>query len=86
VESTTDGHCRLCGLHHHRRAGSVGWQHVIGPLTVTLSGLADIEQEAVDADELRFAGRYMTIEVLRDDARLIVTVPATRLVRIVARD
>ena len=80
-ESLTDGHCRSCGL-HHRRAGSGAWQHVIGPLFVTLMGEALGEEEVMDADTLRFVGRYMSIDVVRDGNRFIVSVPARRLLRI----
>jgi hypothetical protein len=59
---------------------------VLGPVDVTVSGAVDGDEESVAADELRFAGRYMTIEAMRDGARFVVTVPMTRLVRIVARD
>ena len=59
---------------------------MIGPVTVTLSGVADGDEESVDADTLRFAGRYMTLDVMRDGARFIVTVPSKRLVRIVTRN
>jgi hypothetical protein len=81
-ESATDGHCRSCGLHHHRRAGTAAWQHVFGPLFVTLSGGAPGEEEVMDADVLRFVGKYMSIDVEREGGRFIVSVPARRLLRI----
>jgi hypothetical protein len=85
-ESPTDGHCRSCGLRHHRRAGSAAWQHVIGPLFVTLSGGAPGDHEVMDADVLRFVGKYMSIDALREGGRFIVSVPARRLLRIDPRD
>ncbi len=38
ADSSTDGHCALCGLHHRRRAGADVWGYLVGPLTATLSG------------------------------------------------
>jgi hypothetical protein len=62
--------------------GSAAWQHVIGPLFVTLTGVAHGDQEIMDADVLRFVGKYMSIDVVRDGNRFIVSVPARRLLRI----
>jgi hypothetical protein len=36
----------------------------------------------MDADTLRFVGKYMSIDVERDGSRFIASVPARRLVRI----
>jgi hypothetical protein len=81
-ENATDGHCRSCGLHHHRRAGTAGWQHVVGPLFVTLSGGSPGDEEVMEADMLRFVGKYMSIDVVREGGRFIVSVPTRRLLRI----
>jgi hypothetical protein len=92
VETATDGHCLACGLQHHRRAGSAAWGQVIGPLVVTLrlsAGESDgevLDHEVLDADALRFAGRYMTIDATHGGARFQTTVPAARLIRIDPRD
>jgi hypothetical protein len=91
VESITDGHCAHCGLHHRRRTGSVKWDRVVGPVTVTLSGATARTrtppgyEERIDADAVRFKDK-VSIDLTRGTTRFITTIPATRLVRIVARD
>jgi hypothetical protein len=85
LESDTDGHCLACGLHHHRRPGTVPWAHVIGPIVVTVLGSIDGEEEAIDADIVRFVAKYMTIEATRGPDRYIVSMPASRLANIVGR-
>lgn len=84
-ESGTEGHCVACGLHHRRRSGTVRWAHVIGPVVVTVLGSIDGEEEAIDADMVRFVAKYMTIEITRGQERYIMSVPASRLANIVAR-
>ena len=92
AETLTDGHCVFCGLHHRRPAGAVTWDRVSGPVVVTLAPATDGAsaprdgEEHVDADEVRFKGRPVRIDVTRGTTRFIVTVPIARLVRIVARD
>jgi hypothetical protein len=91
VETLTDGHCAYCGLHHRRRAGGAKWDRVVGPVTVTLSGATARtrtppgNEERIDADVVRFKDK-VTIDLTRGATRFITTIPATRLVRIVARD
>ncbi len=91
AESLTDGHCVFCGLHHRRAAGAVTWDRVSGPVVVTLAPVTDGASaprgdEELHADEVRFKGRPVRIDVTRGTTRFIVTVPIARLVRIVARD
>jgi hypothetical protein len=68
AESSTEGHCGLCGLHHRRRAGADVWEHLVGPLTVTLSGAtigtgtAPSNHEVIEADAVRFRDRFLTID------------------------
>ena len=82
VESATDGHCTACGLHHRRRDGTVPWVRVIGPVVVTVLGATEGAEEAIDADRLRFVGKYMTIDITRETERYFISVPARRLVHI----
>jgi hypothetical protein len=60
-------------------------------VTVTLSGATARTrtppglEERIDADIVRFKDK-VTIDLTRGVTRFITTIPATRLVRIVARD
>ncbi len=83
AESATDGHCVTCGLHHRRREGTVPWVRVIGPVTVTVLDSTDGAEEVLDADALRFVGKYMTIDVIRGTERYLFSVQARRLAHIV---
>ena len=91
VETLTDGHCGHCGLHHRRRAGGAKWDLIVGPVVVTLSGATARTrthpgyEERIDADAVKFKDK-LTIDLTRGATRFITTIPATRLVRIVARD
>ncbi len=58
---------------------------MIGPVLVTVAS-SDGDDETVDADALRFVGRYVTIDSTTDGMRHLATIPASRLVRIVARE
>ena len=80
AETASEGHCRVCGLYHRRRAGAAGWGHLVGPLTVTLGGAT---HEVLEADAVRFREAYFTIDVAGGSIRVE---PIARLVRIVARD
>ncbi|MEP6661487.1 MAG: hypothetical protein ABJD24_16350 [Acidimicrobiales bacterium] len=90
VETLTDGHCDQCGLHHRRRTGGAKWDLIVGPVVVTLSGAtartrtAPGYEERIDADAVAFKDK-LTIDLTRGAARFVTTLPATRLVRIVAR-
>ena len=86
VETPTDGHCAACGLHHRRREGTIPWVRVIGPMIVTVVGSTDGDEQVMDADALRFVGKYLTIDLTRGTERFIVSVPAGRLANIVPRD
>lgn len=85
VVSATDGHCADCGLHHRRREGTVPWVRVIGPVVVTVVGSTDGDEQVMDADALRFVGKYLTIDLTGGTERYIVSVPAGRLANIVPR-
>ena len=90
VETLTDGYCDRCGLHHQRRTGGAKWDLIVGPVVVTLSGAtartrtAPGYEERIDADAVKFEDK-VTIDLTRGATRSITTIPATRLVRIVAR-
>lgn len=90
VETLTDGHCAHCGLHHRRRTGGAKWDLIVGPVVVTLSGATARtrtppgDEERIDADAVKFKDK-LTIDLMRGATRFVTTVPATRLVRIVAR-
>ena len=86
MDSATDGHCSTCGLHHRRREVSVPWVRVIGPVVVTVLGSAGGEEQAIDADALRFVGKYLTIDLTRGSERYIISLPARRIADIVPRD
>ena len=73
-ESKSDGHCGLCGLHHHCSTGAMTWNQVLGPLLVVVS--AGEGYEETQADTLRFAGRYVTIHSTTNGLHHQVTVPA----------
>jgi hypothetical protein len=83
AESATDGHCIACGLHHRRREGTLPWVRVIGPVTVTVLDFTGGDHEVIDAEALRFVGKYMTIDVTRGKERYIVSMQARRLAHIV---
>jgi hypothetical protein len=92
AQSLTDGHCDGCGLHHRRhQRHPLKWDQIVGPVVVTLFGSAgDARTEAgyvevVDADSVRFADR-LTIDRRHGTTVHMATVPATRLLGIVARD
>ena len=76
VENPIDGHCRVCGLHHRRRAGASAWEHLVGPLTVTLGGRP---YEVIEADAVRFREGYFTIDVAGGSIRVE---PVARLVNV----
>lgn len=59
------------------------WVRVIGPVTVTVLDSTDGVEEVIDANALRFVGKYMTIDVTRGTERYIVSVQARRLAHIV---
>ena len=60
-------------------------------MTVTLSGATARtrtppgNEERIDADAVKFRDK-VTIDLMRGTTRFITTIPATRLVRIIARD
>jgi hypothetical protein len=91
VETLTDGHCARCGLHHRRRTGGARWDLIVGPVVVTLSGATARTrtgpgyEERIDADTVKFEDK-VTIDLTRGATSSVTSVPATRLVRIVARD
>jgi hypothetical protein len=58
----------------------------MGPVVVTVLGSTDGTEEAIDADRLRFVGKYMTIDVTRGTERYIISVPARRVAHIVRCD
>jgi hypothetical protein len=58
---------------------------VVGPLVVTATS-ADGDDESVDADTLRFVGRYVTIDSTSDWGPSPVTVLAKRVAKIFTRD
>ncbi len=89
-ESTRAGQCGACCLRHGRRAAASDWDHLVGPLIVTLSGATMAEgstspgnPERVDAKALRFVGlgsrKFITID---EAAGPIRTTLLTRLVSI----
>jgi hypothetical protein len=86
VDSATDGHCSVCGLHHRRRDATVPWVRVIGPVVVTVLDLTGGEEQAIEADTLRFVGKYLTIDLTRGSERHIISLPARRIADIVPRD
>jgi hypothetical protein len=86
ADSATDGHCVACGLHHRRREGTAPWARVIGPVVVTVLGSTDGDEQAIDADTLRFVGKYVTIDLTSGADRHLISVPARRLAHIVPRD
>ena len=55
------GRCDTCGLNHRRTAGTIGWNQIVGLLTVTLAAPPTVEELA--ADRVVFAGRTVTIEL-----------------------
>ncbi|MEP6661166.1 MAG: hypothetical protein ABJD24_14710 [Acidimicrobiales bacterium] len=60
------------------------WAQVVGPLLLTVTS-AEGDDEVVEADALRFVGRYVTIDSMRDGLRYLKTVPSKQLARITAR-
>jgi hypothetical protein len=78
VETSTEGHCAECGLHHRRRGGAAGWGQLVGPLTVTLWGAT---HEVFEADAVRFRAGYFTIDVAGGSIRVE---PVARLVNLAA--
>ncbi len=92
AESLTEGDCAFCGLHHRRRAGTARWNEVVGPVVVTLSdrrigtGNGSAHHDRLEAGGLRFRGERVTIEITRGDVRRLSIIPASKIVRIVARD
>jgi hypothetical protein len=78
LETSTEGHCAECGLHHRRRAGAAGWGQLVGPLTVTLWGAT---HEVFEADAVRFRAGYFTIDVAGGSIRVE---PVARLVNLAA--
>jgi hypothetical protein len=78
VETSTEGRCAECGLHHRRRAGAAGWGQLVGPLTVTLWGAT---HEVFEADAVRFRAGYFTIDVAGGSIRVE---PVARLVNLAA--
>jgi hypothetical protein len=61
---------------------------VIGPVVVTVLGPSSVagDEELIEADSLRFVGRYVSIEVTGEATRFFTSVPLRRLVRIDGRD
>jgi hypothetical protein len=57
---------------------------VVGPVAVTVAS-PDGDDEIVDADTLRFVGRYVTIDSTRNGSRYLITVPTKRVAKIAAR-
>jgi hypothetical protein len=86
VDSATDGHCSTCGLHHRRRDATVPWVRVIGPVVVTVLSSTGREEQAIDADTLRFVGKYLTIDLTRGGEHYIISLLARRVADIVPRD
>ena len=86
AESATDGRCASCGLHHRRREGTAPWVRVMGPVVVTVLGSMDGTEEVIDADRLRFVGKYLTIDVTRGTERYLLSVQARRLAHIARCD
>jgi hypothetical protein len=84
-ESATDGRCSACGLHHRRREGTVAWVRVVGPVVVTVLGSIDGGEEAIEADRLRFVGKYLTIDATRNSDRYLISLATRRLAAIVPR-
>ena len=62
------------------------WVRVIGPVVVTVAASTGGDEQVMDADALRFVGKYLTIDLTRGAERYIVSVPAGRLANIVPRD
>jgi hypothetical protein len=91
LETLMEGHCAYCGLHHRRRTGGAKWDQIVGPVAVTLSGSTGGARtgagyvEVVDADSVRFTDR-LTIDRRQGTTPHMTTIPASRLVGIVARD
>jgi hypothetical protein len=56
---------------------------VIGPVVVTVLGSTDDAEEVIDADALRFVGKYMTIVTRGAEERYLLSVQARRLAHIV---
>ena len=86
MDSATDGHCSACGLHHRRRDGTVPWVRVIGPVVVSVLDLTGGEKQAIEADTLRFVGKYLTIDLTRGSEHYIISLPARRIADIVPLD
>jgi hypothetical protein len=61
---------------------------VIGPVVVTVLGPSSAagHEELIEADSLRFVGRYVSIEVREGATRFFTSVPVSRFVRIDARE
>jgi hypothetical protein len=93
-ETTRAGRCRLCGLRHGRQDAASKWDHLVGPLIVTLSEATTAAGstvpdglERVDAKAVRFVGlgsrKFVTID---EAAGPIWTTLLTRLVSITMLD
>ena len=63
--------------------GTLPWVRVIGPVTVTVLDAMGGAEEVIDAEALRFVGKYMTIDVSRGTERYLLSVQARRLAHIV---
>ena len=83
-ESNSDGHCSLCGLHHHRSDGATAWNQVLGPLLVIVSSREGYEE--TQADTLRFAGTYVTIDSTKRGVHHQVTILARTIANILPLD
>jgi hypothetical protein len=62
-ENARAGRCGTCGLRHGRRGGTSNWDHLVGPLIVTLAGAttdkgstAPGNLERIEAKAVRFVG------------------------------
>ena len=53
---------------------------------MTVLGSMDGDEQAIDAETLRFVGKYVTIDLTSGADRHLISVPARRLAHIVPRD